>query len=133
HQDRIVGDVVATLVRVPGRDEVLDQREEPDIRGDPPAADGKRPSGEESGGCRGLRAPRRVVAGPVGVPRDRLDLLREPLPSDLDGGEETAGQIVGERQAKENIRLRDEGGGGTERGRGWRRWSDRCDRTDTKR
>ena len=61
-------------------------------------------------------AGRGPVARPVGVPRDRLDVLREPLPRDLNGGEETAGQIVGERQAKEGIRLRDEGGGGTETG-----------------
>ena len=55
------------------------------------------------------------------------------LPRDLDGGEKTAGQIVGERQAKENIRLRDEGAGGTERGRGWRRGRARDDWTDAER
>ena len=113
HQDRIVGDVVGAVVRVPGGDEVLDEREEPDPRRDPAAADGKRPSGKKRGGRR--------IARPVGVPRDRLDLFGDPLARDLDCGEETSSQIVGERQAKENIRLRDEGAGGTERGRGWRR------------
>src|SRR2546428_543920 len=77
------------------------------------------------GGRRGLRAwrsviarrgavARRVVARPFSVPRDRLDLVREVPPRRLDGGEEAAGEIVEEGQAEENIRLRDEGGGGRE-------------------
>src|SRR5437773_2179649 len=122
YEDRIVGDVVGVLVRVPGGDEVLDEREEPDPRRDPAAADGKRPSGKERRGRR--------VGRPVGVPRYRLDLFGDPPARDLDCGEETCGQIVGERQAKENIRIRDEGAGGTERGRGWRRRRARDDGTD---
>src|SRR5207245_9510963 len=134
HENRIVRNLGGALVGVPGRDEVLDEREEAHPRRNPAGPDGKRPSGQQRGrdgvlrgGRRGLRAwrsviarrgavARRVVARPFSVPRDRLDLVREVPPRRLDGGEEAAGEIVEEGQAEENIRLRDEGGGGRERG-----------------
>src|SRR5262245_33665916 len=49
-EDRIVGEVGRRIVRVPGRDEVFDEREEADPRRQAARADGKRPRGEAGRG-----------------------------------------------------------------------------------